>query len=67
MGIYASVRGWLEIDLNQRAAAEEIIERHRHDLYSGGWAFPSGTGPRLAGQVSHLGPGGRRPVNPHAW
>lgn len=41
MGMYASARGWLEIDFKQRGAAEEIIQRHRHDLYSGGWAFPA--------------------------
>ncbi|MET8150566.1 hypothetical protein ACIBSW_21435 [Actinoplanes sp. NPDC049668] len=41
MGMYASVRGWLEIDFKQRGIAERIIEQHRHDLYSGGWAFPS--------------------------
>ncbi|WP_221329299.1 hypothetical protein [Actinoplanes sp. L3-i22] len=40
MGMYASIRGWLEIDFAQREAAEGIIERHRHELYSGGWAFP---------------------------
>ena len=39
--MYASVRGWLEIAFAQRVTAERIIERHRHDLYSGGWAFPS--------------------------
>jgi hypothetical protein len=41
MGRYTSVRGWIEIDFKQREAAEELIERHRHELYSGGWAFPS--------------------------
>jgi len=40
MGMYLSVRGWLELDMTQRSAIEGIIERHRHDLYSGGWAFP---------------------------
>jgi hypothetical protein len=39
--MYASVRGWLEIGFEHRVAAERIIERNRHDLYSGGWAFPS--------------------------
>ena len=39
--MYASVRGWLEIGFAQRVTAERIIERNRHDLYSGGWAFPS--------------------------
>ena len=41
VGMYASIRGWLEIDFKQRAAAEQIIEQSRHELYSGGWAFPS--------------------------
>ena len=41
MGMYASARGWLEIDFKQRNAAEEIVRRHHHDLYSGGWAFPA--------------------------
>ncbi|MFI1996752.1 hypothetical protein [Actinoplanes sp. NPDC020271] len=41
MGTYASIRGWLEIDFKQRATAEQIIELNRHELYSGGWAFPS--------------------------
>ncbi|GIF40174.1 hypothetical protein [Actinoplanes xinjiangensis] len=41
MGMYASIRGWLEIDFAQRADAERIIEQNRHELYSGGWAFPS--------------------------
>ncbi len=39
--MYASVRGWIELDFGQRAGAELIIERNRHDLYSGGWAFPA--------------------------
>jgi hypothetical protein len=40
MGMYASVRGWLEVDRRQRAAVEAVIEDARRDLYSGGWAFP---------------------------
>ena len=40
MGMYASVRGWLEADRLQRAAVEAVIEDARTDLYSGGWAFP---------------------------
>jgi hypothetical protein len=39
--MYTSVRGWIEIDSEQRAAAEAIIGRDRHELYSGGWAFPA--------------------------
>jgi hypothetical protein len=40
MGMYASIRGWVEIAFEQRVSAERIIEQNRHDLYSGGWAFP---------------------------
>jgi hypothetical protein len=40
MGMYASVRGWLEADPRQRAAFEAVIEAARRDLYSGGWGFP---------------------------
>lgn len=40
-GMYTSVRGWIEVDHKQRRAVEEIIESSRHDLYSGGWSFPS--------------------------
>lgn len=39
--MYVSVRGWLEIAFPQRVTAEQIIQRHRHDPYSGGWAFPA--------------------------
>jgi len=41
MGMYASARGWLQIGFQQRGTAEEIVRRHHHDLYSGGWAFPA--------------------------
>ncbi|MEV0719688.1 hypothetical protein [Asanoa sp. NPDC050611] len=41
MGMYASARGWLQIDFAHRSNAEEIVRRHHHDLYSGGWAFPA--------------------------
>lgn len=40
MGMYASVRGWLEADRRQREAVEAVIDAARTDLYSGGWAFP---------------------------
>jgi hypothetical protein len=40
MGMYASVRGWLQVDHKQRAAVEAVIKVARRDLYSGGWAFP---------------------------
>jgi hypothetical protein len=41
MGMYASVRGWLQMDFKHRDSAEEVVRRHHHDLYSGGWAFPA--------------------------
>ncbi|MEU8817603.1 hypothetical protein [Actinoplanes sp. NPDC048796] len=41
MGMYASARGWLEMKVEQRSAAQEIITRRHHELYSGGWAFPT--------------------------
>ena len=40
MGMYVSVRGWLEADHKQRKAVEAVISAARQDLYSGGWAFP---------------------------
>ena len=40
MGVYASVRGWLEADPWQRAVVGAVIDAARRDLYSGGWAFP---------------------------
>jgi hypothetical protein len=40
MGMYVSVRGWLEVDHKQREAVESVIAAARRDLYSGGWAFP---------------------------
>jgi hypothetical protein len=41
MGMYASARGWVEIDFSQRSSAEEVIERYQEGHYSGGWAFPA--------------------------
>jgi hypothetical protein len=40
MGIYVSVRGWLECDEEQLAAAQEIISSHEDDHYSNGWGTP---------------------------
>ncbi|MFC9247499.1 hypothetical protein ACFT7S_26885 [Streptomyces sp. NPDC057136] len=40
MGIYVSVRGWLECDERQLAAAQEIISSHHDDHYSNGWGTP---------------------------
>ncbi|MDI6105891.1 hypothetical protein QLQ12_45700 [Actinoplanes sp. NEAU-A12] len=41
MGMYASARGWVEIDFKQRSSAEEIIRRHEDWHYSGSWPFPA--------------------------
>jgi hypothetical protein len=41
VGVYASARGWIQMDFEQRETASRIIEAHRHDPYSGGWAWPA--------------------------
>jgi hypothetical protein len=41
MGMYASVRGWLQVDHQQREAVESLIAAAYHELYSGGWGFPA--------------------------
>ncbi|MEV7071309.1 hypothetical protein [Streptomyces sp. NPDC093990] len=40
MGIYVSVRGWLECDERQLAAAQDIITAHEDGHYSHGWGTP---------------------------
>ncbi|MBB4795980.1 hypothetical protein [Streptomyces nodosus] len=40
MGVYVSVRGWLECDETQLAAAQEIISSHTDEHYSSGWTTP---------------------------
>ncbi|MFI0720771.1 hypothetical protein [Streptomyces sp. NPDC021224] len=40
MGVYVSVRGWLECDEKQFAAAQEIISSHEDGHYSSGWSTP---------------------------
>jgi hypothetical protein len=40
MGMFVSVRGWLQVDHEQREAVEPIIAAAHKDLYSGGWGFP---------------------------
>lgn len=40
MGIYVSVRGWLECDERQLAAIRETIAAHDDGHYSNGWAVP---------------------------
>lgn len=41
MGMYVSVRGWVELDFVQKSDAERIIEADADNLYSGGWAWPA--------------------------
>jgi hypothetical protein len=41
MGMYASVRGWIELDHKQRQRAEHVIEQGQDGFYSGGWSFPA--------------------------
>jgi hypothetical protein len=38
---HGHVRGWLQVDHKQREAAESLVAAAHHDLYSGGWGFPS--------------------------
>lgn len=40
MGVYVSIRGWLECDQKQLAAIREIISAHDDDHYSHGWGLP---------------------------
>ncbi|MFD7558126.1 hypothetical protein ACFV9E_26730 [Streptomyces sp. NPDC059835] len=40
MGTYVSVRGWLECDELQLAAARQIISSRQDDRYSDGWGTP---------------------------
>ncbi|SCF95470.1 MULTISPECIES: hypothetical protein [unclassified Streptomyces] len=40
MGVYVSVRGWLECDKTQLAVLQEIISSHADDHYSNGWSTP---------------------------
>ncbi|WP_171163445.1 hypothetical protein [Streptomyces sp. I05A-00742] len=40
MGVYVSVRGWLECDGKQLAAVQEVIASHEDDHYSHGWGAP---------------------------
>ncbi|MEV8326645.1 hypothetical protein [Kitasatospora sp. NPDC056731] len=40
MGIYVSVRGWLECDETQLVTVQEIISFHADDHYSSGWNVP---------------------------
>ena len=40
MGVYVSIRGWLECDTSQLSAINAIIEARDDGRYSGGWATP---------------------------
>ncbi|MER7197464.1 hypothetical protein CG723_44285 [Streptomyces sp. CB01635] len=40
MGVFVSIRGWLECDEQQLAAARQVIAHHSDGHYSGGWGFP---------------------------
>ncbi|WP_251096401.1 hypothetical protein [Streptomyces sp. Caat 7-52] len=40
MGVYVSVRGWLECDKTQLAAVQEVISTHADEHYSNGWSTP---------------------------
>ena len=40
MGIYVSVRGWLECDERQLAAIRTVIDADDDGHYSGGWGAP---------------------------
>ncbi|MFE2492433.1 hypothetical protein ACFXGR_56805 [Streptomyces mirabilis] len=40
MGVYVSIRGWLECDKTQLAAIQEIISSHEDNHYTNGWGSP---------------------------
>ncbi|MEU1474475.1 hypothetical protein ACFYZ8_38515 [Streptomyces sp. NPDC001668] len=40
MGVYVSIRGWLECDQTQLAAVQEIISSHEDNHYTNGWGSP---------------------------
>jgi hypothetical protein len=40
VGIYVSVRGWLQCDEKQLAAIKAITDPHDDDFYAGGWSLP---------------------------
>ncbi len=40
MGVYVSVRGWLQCDKKQLLAVQEIISRQDDGFYTGGWGLP---------------------------
>ena len=42
MGVYLSVRGWLDCQDEQLEAIQEVIRRHDDGFYSGGWSTARG-------------------------
>lgn len=40
MGVYISIRGWLECDGTQLSAVEGVISSHADGHYSHGWRMP---------------------------
>ncbi|MFJ5776932.1 hypothetical protein [Streptomyces sp. NPDC093094] len=40
MGVYVSVRGWLECDGTQLGAVRRIVAAHEDEHYNGGWGMP---------------------------
>ncbi|MFI9046075.1 hypothetical protein [Streptomyces sp. NPDC053427] len=40
MGLYVSIRGWLECDATQLVSVQEIISSPAEDHYSNGWSTP---------------------------
>ncbi|WP_377273443.1 hypothetical protein [Peterkaempfera sp. SMS 1(5)a] len=40
VGVFVSIRGWLECDEQQLAAIKQVIANHSDEHYSGGWGFP---------------------------
>jgi hypothetical protein len=40
MGVFVSIRGWLECDETQLTAIQEIISSHEDNPYTNGWSSP---------------------------
>jgi hypothetical protein len=43
VGVYVSVRGWLECDQKQLDAVQAIITSRDDNHYTGGWGLPPGS------------------------
>jgi hypothetical protein len=63
MGVYVSVKGWLECDRGQLAFVKDIIGAHDDGHYICGWGFP--TKP-FSGLWCECGPA-RRCARFHLW